>query len=339
MRKFRAIISMLLAFVLVVSVITIAVVSTGVVSAASAAPSLSLSNKYNGIRGKWTAVSGASHYIVYFRHASETQWSSDIAYSNYYPLLDTEPGTLYCMQVQGVAADGTVGSYSRVKSLTFIPRADIKSLYYNVGNRIVWDAVEGANRYMIARKTSVDSTYTYYTTEQTSFTEMSIAPDITYTYQVRTAYATEHNGTAYGAWSTSRSVSASAKPELTVSNKTGGVDVNWEPVAGATRYTLYYKETGTADWSSLELRDTGYLFMELTPGVNFPAPCAQRSEQSVFRCEQDHLCAAVPNGGQPFQSNIVQEYPCRMGSGHRGDAVHGLFQIGVVCFLAQRHHR
>ena len=245
---------MLLAFVLVVSVFAIAIVSTGVVSAASAAPSLSLSNKYNGIRGKWTAVSGASHYIVYFRRASETQWSSDIAYSNYYPLLNTEPGTLYCMQVQGVAADGTRGSYSRVKSLTFIPRAEIKSLNYNTGNRLVWDAVEGANRYVIARKTSVDSTYTYYTTEQTSFTEMSIAPDITYTYQVRAAYATEHNGTAYGAWSTSRSVSASAKPELTVSNKTGGVEVNWEPVAGATRYTLYYKETGTADWSSLELR-------------------------------------------------------------------------------------
>ncbi len=263
MRKFRAIISVLLALVLVVSVITIAVVSTGVVSAASAAPSLSLSNKYNGIRGKWTAVSGASHYIVYFRRASETQWSSDIAYSNYYPLRDTgylfmelTPGVNYSFQLR--ALNGLSNPFSAIKSLN-----------YNTGNRLVWDAVEGANRYVIARKTSVDSTYTYYTTEQTSFTEMSIAPDITYTYQVRAAYATEHNGTAYGAWSTSRSVSASAKPELTVSNKTGGVEVNWEPVAGATRYTLYYKETGTADWSSLELRDTGYLFMELTPGVNY----------------------------------------------------------------------
>lgn len=172
------------------------------------------------------------------------------------------------MQVQSVAADGTAGSYSRVKSLTFIPRADIKSLYYNVGNRLVWDTVAGANLYQIARKTSADSTYTYYTTEQTSFTEMSIVPDITYTYQVRAAYATEHNGTAYGAWSASSSVSSSAKPELTVSNKTGGVEVSWEPVVGASRYTLYYKETGTADWSSVELRDTVYLFMELTPGVN-----------------------------------------------------------------------
>lgn len=260
---------MLLAFVLVVSVFAIAIVSTGVVSAASAAPSLSLSNKYNGIRGEWEAVSGASHYIVYYRRASESRWSSDITNNNYYPLLDTEPGTLYCMQVQSVAADGTAGSYSRVKSLTFIPRADIKSLYYNVGNRIVWDTVAGANLYQIARKTSADSTYTYYTTEQTSFTEMSIVPDITYTYQVRAAYATEHNGTAYGAWSVSSSVSSSAKPELTVSNKTGGVEVSWEPVVGAARYTLYYKETGTADWSSVELRDTVYLFMELTPGVNY----------------------------------------------------------------------
>ncbi len=150
---------------------------------------------------------------------------------------------------------------------------------------------------MIARKTSVDSTYTYYTTEQTSFTEMSIAPDITYTYQVRAAYATEHNGTAYGAWSTSRSVSASAKPELTVSNKTGGVDVNWEPVAGATRYTLYYKETGTADWSSLELRDTGYLFMELTPGVNYSFQLrALNGLSNPFSAIKPRPGVSLPNG-------------------------------------------
>ncbi len=196
-------------------------------------------------------MSGASHYIVYFRRASETQWSSDIAYSNYYPLLNTEPGTLYCMQVQGVAADGTRGSYSRVKSLTFIPRAEIKSLNYNTGNRLVWDAVEGANRYMIARKTSVDSTYTYYTTEQTSFTEMSIAPDITYTYQVRAAYATEHN-------------------------KYNGIRGKWTAVSGASHYIVYFRRASETQWSSditynnyYPLLDTVYLFMDLTPGVNY----------------------------------------------------------------------
>jgi len=269
MKKSRAIISLILAFLLAISLFTIAIVSTGVASAASAVPTLSLTNKYNGIRGEWTAVSGASHYIVYYRRADDPNWSSDIAYSTYYPLLNTEAGTLYCMQVQSVAADGTRGSYSKVKSLTFIPRATITGLRYSGGNRLVWDAVEGANQYQIARKTSADSSYVYYTISHTAFTELNITPGLTYTYQVRAAYATEHNGTAYGAWSTSRSLSTSDRPSLTVSNKIGGLAASWETVTGATRYVLYFKETGTADWSSLELRDTSYLFMELTPGVNY----------------------------------------------------------------------
>lgn len=269
MKKSRAVISLILAFWLAVSVFAIAFASIGVASAAAAAPTLSLSNKYNGIRGEWTDVSGASHYIVYYRRASDPNWSSDITYNNYYPLLDTEPGTLYCMQVQGVAADGTRGSYSSVKSLTFIPRATITILYYSGGNRLVWDKVEGANQYQVARKTSADSSYVYHTVSQTSFTEFNITPGVTYTYQVRAAYATEHNGTAYGAWSASRSVSVSDNPTLTLRNKTGGVEASWQHVPGATRYTLYYKETAAASWSSMELRDTSYLFMELTPGVNY----------------------------------------------------------------------
>ena len=163
MRKFRAIISVLLALVLVVSVITIAVVSTGVVSAASAAPSLSLSNKYNGIRGKWTAVSGASHYIVYFRRASETQWSSDIAYSNYYPLLDTgylfmelTPGVNYSFQLR--ALNGLSNPFSAVSKITYVPQFQTEvSLSNQTSSKSIlaeWAPVTGATQYTVYFKSA-----------------------------------------------------------------------------------------------------------------------------------------------------------------------------------------
>lgn len=163
MRKFRAIISMLLAFVLVVSVFAIAIVSTGVVSAASAAPSLSLSNKYNGIRGKWTAVSGASHYIVYFRRASETQWSSDIAYSNYYPLRDTgylfmelTPGVNYSFQLR--ALNGLSNPFSAVSKITYVPQFQTEvSLSNQTSSKSIlaeWAPVTGATQYTVYFKSA-----------------------------------------------------------------------------------------------------------------------------------------------------------------------------------------
>ena len=198
MRKFRAIISMLLAFVLVVSVFAIAIVSTGVVSAASAAPSLSLSNKYNGIRGKWTAVSGASHYIVYYRRASETQWSSDITYNNYYPLLDTvylfmdlTPGVNYSFQLR--ALNGLSNPFSAVSKITYVPQFQTEvSLSNQTSSKSIlaeWAPVTGATQYTVYFKSASSASWRSVITDENEIVLTNANQGTLYSVQVRPLFS------------------------------------------------------------------------------------------------------------------------------------------------------
>ena len=131
---------------------------------------------------------------------------------------NTESGKLYCVQVQNII-NGKKGAYSKVQSMTYLARANMTTLTYNGSNALQWSAVDGANQYQIARKKTGDQAYTYYTTTETGFAEQNVTAGTTYTYQVRAMYKTEKNGTAYGAWSSSKSVVTIEKPELRLSNK------------------------------------------------------------------------------------------------------------------------
>ena len=48
-------------------------------------------------------------------------------------------------------------------------------------------------------------------------------------------YATENTGTAYGAWSSSKSILKIAQPAVTLSNKSNGMRVEWTKVPGARK--------------------------------------------------------------------------------------------------------
>ncbi|MBQ3952819.1 MAG: fibronectin type III domain-containing protein [Ruminococcus sp.] len=277
MRKFRAIISMLLAFVLVVSVFAIAVVSTGVVSAASAAPSLSLSNKYNGIRGKWTAVSGASHYIVYFRRASETQWSSDIAYSNYYPLLDTgylfmelTPGVNYSFQLR--ALNGLSNPFSAVSKITYVPQFQTEvSLSNQTSSRSIlaeWAPVTGATQYTVYFKSASSASWRSVTTDENEIVLTNANQGTLYSVQVRPLFS----GTP-GLYSKVASIVYTAvtdeKPVVTAANSDDGINVSWTRVSGASSYILYYKLTGEAEWQSFETEDNEILVTQPVGGSQY----------------------------------------------------------------------
>ena len=184
-------------------------------------PLLSLSNNSAGLTATWSNT-GADSYVVYYRPAERSAWSSFTATANKAVIPNTESGKLYCVQVQNVSGSKK-GTYSKVKSMTYLSRANITSVTYSGSNSLQWNAVDGANQYQIARKKTGDKAYTYYTTAKTAFTEQNVTAGTTYTYQVRAMYKTEKNGTAYGEWSSSKSVVTIEKPELRLSNEKNGV--------------------------------------------------------------------------------------------------------------------
>ena len=227
---------------------------------------ISLSNKSNGIRAQWNAVNGASGYDVFFRSSPDAEWSSAHTSNTYYPLFDVESGTLYYFQVRPFAGK-LGGAYSKVKSMTFIARPSVTLSNIPDGVKVSWDSVNGANRFQIAKKKKGDTSYSYFYTEDTSFVDSEVAGNTNYLYQVRAMYATESNGTAYGAWSSTKSILNMVQPTVRLSNKSNGIRAEWNKTAGAEKYVVYFKEASASSWQSVTTSDNYYPLLSVSSGV------------------------------------------------------------------------
>ena len=233
-----------------------------------AVPTVSLSNNSQGIYVGWNKIANAEKYTVFYKSASESGWNSFTSYNNYAQLSWLTPGKLYYVQVQPVAASGDKGGFSKVKSLTYIPQANITSLTYNGNNTLKWNAVGGANKYQIARLKSGDKAYTYFTTTNTSFSEYATG-GVAYTYQVRAMYATANSGTAYGAWSSAKSVATLVAPTVTLSNQANAVMVKWNAIRGTTKYIVYFKSVEESAWKTATTTNTSLPITGVKSGTNY----------------------------------------------------------------------
>lgn len=233
------------------------------------APSVSLANQPKGINVAWGKVDNAAKYMVYFKKPSDTAWTKYTTTNNYYTLNSVISGQLYYVQVQGIAANGFKGSYSKVKGMTFIAQPTITGLTYNGNNNLSWKAVNGANKYQIARKKSGDTSYTYYTTSTNSFKESAVG-GVAYTYQVRAMYATANSGTAYGAWSASKSVATLVAPTITSLKSQGNAVVaKWNSIKGATKYVVFFKTSSASKWNSATVAGTSLSITGVVSGTTY----------------------------------------------------------------------
>lgn len=232
------------------------------------APNVGLSNNAAGIYAGWNKVANAAKYNVFYRKASDSKWSSFQTTSNKAQLKGLKSGTLYYVQVQGVTYLGKKGYYSKVKSMTFLAQTKITSIDYNGINTIKYNSVGGANKYQIARLKTGDKGYTYSITTSTSFSEYATC-GIAYTYQVRPMYATQNSGTAYGAWSPSKSIGTLIVPTLALSNKGKAVVANWNSVPEAVKYEVYFKSASASKWSMVTTTKTTLPITGVVSGTTY----------------------------------------------------------------------
>ncbi len=231
-----------------------------------AAPTVSVANGVNGLDVAWGKVANAQSYLVYYKTAT-TNWSCISSSSTKATIVRVSSGKYYYVQVQSIGANGVKGNYSKVKTMTFLSRANITSLTYNGNNTLKWNAVPGANKYQIARLKSGDKAYTYFYSTTPSLTEKNAVGGIAYTYQVRAMYQTSNSGTAYGAWSSMKSVPTLVAPTVTLSNKSNGIRVTWNSIRGAIRYIVYYKKSTDKGWSSAVTTNLYYPILNAQRGA------------------------------------------------------------------------
>ena len=223
-------------------------------------PSLSLSNNSAGLTAAWSST-GADSYVVYYRPAERSTWSSFTTTGNKAVIPNTESGKAYSVQVQSIGAESEEGLYSAVKTITALDRVVITEASSSGGIILKWNAVPGADGYRVAKRKPGATSFEYVDVTGTVYGDTKAAAGTTWLYQV-----CAKKGGVLGAYSATKSAESLAKPTVKLTNKTNGIFVEWNAVAGAKKYLVYYHKSGVNDWSVTETTATNLLFTDASSG-------------------------------------------------------------------------
>ena len=210
------------------------------------------SNITSGVQVKWSQVTGATGYIVYRKGAGKG-WAriADIKDGSTVNYTDTTAasGTTYTYTVRAYNKD-TMSDWNSTKSLMRISDTTLTGASnITSGVHVKWSQVTGATGYIVYRKgagkgwgriADIKSGSTV------SYTDTTAASGTTYTYTVRA-----YNGSTMGDWHSAKSVKRLSDPKLTSASKvSGGINVRWTRVTGATGY-IVYRKSGSGSWGRI----------------------------------------------------------------------------------------
>ena len=228
---------------------------------------VSAENDSDGVKLIWNAIDGAGGYRIY-RKTAETNWTVIDHYDSsgyagetieYVDAAADSSGTSYTYSVQAYRgsyeeASANEGSeeywsdYNRTGISVYRLAAPQFSSGENTasGIELKWNAVQGATKYQLYRKTSDGSGSWELLADSvsTSFTDKSGLTDGTvYIYSVQASRDSERSCFD----ETGLSVRKFANPPLSkAENAADGVKITWKSVPGAEGYYVYRKTSGSS---------------------------------------------------------------------------------------------
>lgn len=222
-------------------------------------PAITLSNASNGVTVKWNSVKNTARYFVYCKKATDTSWTRVTTNSLSHTFTNLQCNTLYYFQLYSDSISGKDGKFSKAKSITYIEPPVIKSVTSSGSSvNVSWKSVNGATSYQLAKKLSDAKNYEYIFVNGTSYVDSNIPQGKFCSYQVR-AISNASGADTYGYWSNSMVGETFIKPDFTVSNKADGIGVAWDKIDNAASYTVYYKASDDAKWSSGETKENSFV--------------------------------------------------------------------------------
>ncbi len=229
---------------------------------------------------KWSKVSGATGYRVYYKTANGS-WAKFNTKKTSTDLEKLKSATTYQIKVRAYKKSGskvTWGTYSpTVKSST--EPAKVKNLKISTTSsskaKLTWSAVTGATGYQIYRSTG--SSYSKLTTVTAKSATVSYKNG--YKFKVR-AYRKLSGKNYFGDFSavvtaTKKSSSGTSTSSLAKVNNLrvtevddDEIDIVWSKVSGAAGYRVYYKTTN-GSWVKFNTKKTSADLERLKSGTTY----------------------------------------------------------------------
>lgn len=219
-----------------------------------AIPYATVYNVTDGIEISVEPVGGAVKYIIEKKIGNGAyQVLVELADADVYTDEAVVVGTQYSYRVQAVSADNISSAKNTLATVIRIGTPVLTQVKNTAdGISLKWNAVSGATKYEISRKTGDETIWTTYETTALSYVDRNVISGVKYTYTVSAL-----NNTGNGAGSEPPvSVMYLASPAVSsVAAVRTGIEVKWNAVSGAETYNVYRAETGKTNWTVIGSTD------------------------------------------------------------------------------------
>ena len=250
------------------------------------APTISkLENTTGGIKLAWKKVDGAYGYRIYQKTSNGWKRIKDTTATSYTDSAvsanQTKTYTIRCIDKKGKTVSGF---YSKGWSKKYTPVAPTISKLDNTsgGIKLSWNKVTGVYGYRVYQKTSTGWKRIKDTTA-TSYTDSAVSANQTKTYTIRCIDKKGKTVSGFYSKGWSKKYTA-ATPKITkLTNRSKGVSVTWNKIAGVYGYRLYRKYdrgswTKVKDTTSTSFTDSG---AKKGKKVTYTVRCIDRKGKTV----------------------------------------------------------
>ncbi|MBQ1977356.1 MAG: hypothetical protein II225_01265, partial [Ruminococcus sp.] len=178
-------------------------------------------------------------------------------------------GNKYTYTLRCIGPKGFVSHHNQGKSITFFEAPVIASVSSTAtGNKISWNAVNGAVKYRVYYINDKGLWQGLGNTTATSYEHKNLTAGKTYTYTVRVL---NYSGTAVSDFDRQGTSAVFYMPPVisSLSNTANGVSVTWDGINGVSTYRLYRKTNGSA-WVHIgDVNGTSYVDTNVSSGNKY----------------------------------------------------------------------
>ena len=215
-------------------------------------------------------------------YVTDTTWMDQETYI-YYDWLNIDNATMLKQdsgQSHVVESDAYVGitlpsctkTNPTVPAVTAPALPTVKATAGNSQVALSWNAVANATRYSVFYRKTGTSSWTAKPVTSTSYTVTGLTNGTKYDFLVLS-----YVGNTASKWTNANIVTATptapvAAPALPTVKATAGnaqVALSWNAVANATKYSVFYRKTGTSSWTAKPVTATSYTVTGLTNGTKY----------------------------------------------------------------------